>query len=154
MTVKVLDAGGVERTISQIKIMDAGNVERTLAFVRILDAGGAVREVFTAGGGTGGGSDVSIVPAYKEMYGGKPSQRSAIFTADPAGQTVTAYSWGVVLGNGYVSGANNQASATLTVGPEETTFFCDMTIGGVVKRATCAFYFGYSGGGSNTLPSQ
>lgn len=153
MTVKVLDAGAVERTITQIKVMDVGNVERLLAFVRVLDAGGAVREVFTAGGASSG--EVSISPAYYSTYGSKPMQRSAIFTADPGGATVSLYAWGVVDGSGYVSGANNQQSATLTVPPGSTTFYCDMTIAGVVKRATCTFEFEFSGsGGGNTLPSQ
>lgn len=149
----MLDAGAVERTITQIKVMDAGNVERTLAFVRVMDAGGAVREVFTAGGGGGGsGANVSITPAYKQLSGSKPPQRSAIFTASGGGASVSGYDWGLVAGNGFVSGATDQQSATLTVGDGSSMFYCDMTIGGVKQRATCTFDFEFSGGGGGTLP--
>lgn len=142
---KARDAGGTLRTITAFKVRDVGGTLRTLSFIKVRDAGGTLREVFTAGGGGGGSNPTYITPG-SVSFSGKGSTRSSVFNAVSTGGAPTSYTWGLLDGDGYVSAGGSTASATLTVyvSPGDSTFstfFCDMVIGGITYRATCAFSY-------------
>ena len=154
---KVRDTDGTLRTITAVKVRDVDGTLRTLAFIRVHDTDGTMREVFTAdsggGGGGGGGSSAgptSITPA-SLYYSGKPYARSATFTASSSAGSPTSYAWGLLNGNGSVVAGASSATATLQVTAEagefnSSTFFCDVTVGGTVYRATCQFDYQNTGG--------
>ncbi len=140
---KVRDAGGTLRTITSLKVRDSAGVLRTITSAKVRDAAGVLREFFNSGGGGGGGNPASITPGFS-FQTGKPASASASFTAHSSGSAPTVFAWGVLDGQGYVSGPLNQATAVCVVytsgaAEEVATFYCDMTIDGIVYRATCVF---------------
>lgn len=53
--IRIRDASGVLRTITQIRARDAGGTLRTIDTIRARDTAGILRTVFSSGGGGGGG---------------------------------------------------------------------------------------------------
>jgi hypothetical protein len=158
MTTVVLE-GSTERTITQVKVLD-GSAERTIAFIRVMGPDMVEREVFTAGGG-GSAGGATITPSFRS-FSGSQQTFSENFTASATSGAPTAYAWGVVSGSGYVAAGINSATATLSIpnsgGGSFTTFYCDVTIGGQVYRATCSLSIAAASttgsGGRQTLPGN
>lgn len=145
MTVKVRDAGGVLRTVDVLKVRDAAGVLRTIDFIKVRGSDNVLREVFRAGGTPAPGNPGFISPGSSRTRGSAAAY-STYFTAQSSGAAPSAYSWGVLDGIGSIVSGANEATAQLritvnTPGDDgEATFYCDMTIGGTVYRATCTMY--------------
>lgn len=146
---KARDAAGTLRTISAAKARGTDGTLRTLQFVRVRGTDGLLHEVFTTGGGgsvgAGSANPASIAPGTQE-FSGRGTSRSATFTAMSSGAGPSAYSWGLLDGNGGVQAGATTQTATLRCdcAADDTitsTFFCDMTIGGTVYRATCSLTY-------------
>ena len=150
MTTKARDATGVLRTIDVVKARGPDGVLRLIDFIRVRGADGVLREVFTKAGSGGGGTPpsgnpASITPGSVERSG-KLSSFSAYFTAISSGAVPTAYAWSSLDGVGSVVSGATTNSAQLRVyvaqGDALTAeFACDMTINGVVYRATCTLSY-------------
>ncbi|MCP3735621.1 hypothetical protein M9979_12130 [Sphingomonas sp. RP10(2022)] len=159
MTTKARDATGTVRTIDVVKVRGADGVLRTIDFIRVRGTDNVLREVFTAaggggGGGGGGGSNPTYIsPGSSDTYG-KTSSRTAYFTAYSSGATPSVYAWGLLDGNGNVVSGGTTSTAQLRVyspGSGEdgyATFYCDMTVDGVVYRATCTMSHIFTASGS------
>ncbi len=154
MTVKVRDAAGVLRTIDSLKVRDGAGVLRTIDFVRVRGPDGVLREVYAAGGEPPASNPSYISPG-SDYTSGTTASASAYFTAYSSGDAPTAYAWGVLDGPGSVLSGATTATAQLrvTAGIGDyavATFYCDLTIGGTIFRATCAMTrerYGSGGGG-------
>lgn len=148
---KARDTDGSVRTISAVKVRDTDGSVRTLAFIRVRDTDGTLREVFTAGGGTPAANPTFITPGSRNLAGKGPT-KSATFTASSSSGTPTSYAWGLYDGDGSVIAGANAATATLQVYSDgsftESTFYCDMVIGGTTFRAFCSFYYTQTATGS------
>jgi hypothetical protein len=143
---KIVGPGGTLRTASFVKVVGPDSVLRVASFIKIVGPDGVLRTVYTAGGTVPAGANPTMItPASKDLaaYG---NTRSYVFTASSSVGTPTVFQWGSLDGVGYVQSGGTTASATLLMNaaPGETTygqFYCDMTIAGVVYRATCNFSF-------------
>jgi hypothetical protein len=154
VTTKVLGPDGVERTLDVVKVLGPDDVVRTLDFIKILGPDDVVREVFTAGGGGGGDANPTYITPAFSYTSGKTAAATAYFTANSSDGVPTAYAWGILDGAGgsIVSGAATQTAqlritASTLEDMETATFYCDMTIGGTVYRATCTMSRYWSSGG-------
>lgn len=96
------------------------------------------------------GVTVGITPPLRSTESFAPSS-SGTFTATASGGTPSSYLWGVFSGPGTVI-SQSGASATLRITDSfaigaEATFFCDITIAGVVYRAYCNMHHFYNSDG-------
>lgn len=144
MTIKVRDAAGQLRTVDTIKVRDAGGQLRNIAFVRVRGLDGVLRTVFEAGGAPPSSNPAYITPGSRSTSS-YIAAATAYFTANSSGAVPSAYSWGVLDGNGSgVSGGNAQTAQLRVIAQAQSefsdaTFYCDVTIDGNVYRALVTF---------------
>lgn len=145
MTTKARDATGAVRTIDAVKVRGTDGVLRTIDFIRVRGADNVLREVFTKAGGGGGGdgSNPTYISPGRSDTSGKTTFRTAYFTANSSAGTISKFEWGVLDGTGSVISGGTTATAQLRVVASSgeagyADFYCDMTIGDVVYRATCS----------------
>ncbi len=145
MTTKARDATGAVRTIDAVKVRGTDGVLRTIDFIRVRGPDNVLRDVFTKAGG--GGSPPPSNPTYispgSSNTSGKTSSRTAYFTANSSSGTVSQFRWGLLDGSGAVVSGATAATAQLRVIAEAedfgyAEFYCDLTIDGVMYRATCS----------------
>ncbi len=158
MSGHLTDAAGTVRTWQSGGFLDAAGTVRTVAAMSIMDVSGTTREFFS-NAASGGGATVSIAPESSTTRSATSRAFTRNFTVTYAGSIMpSAYSWGTDSPEGAIVSGGLTAIAGLRVTDYDgvgtfASFYCDVTINGVVSRAYCSMEHTYSGSGSKTGPS-
>lgn len=128
MALKVMDAGGVLRTITKLQIKE-GSTLRNIIRLKVMDADGVtLRTVATFA------TTLSLSAPGVADYGYDSNVRSGSSTATPSGGLGPySYSWAYVSGTAMTVSGANTATATFLTSPELTP---DQLVG-AVYRCTC-----------------
>lgn len=94
MPLQILDAGAVDRTITELRIIDAGGTDRVIQELRCLDASGTDRVIYT----NASPLTVSVAPgSVSGATSGTGTATTDPATATPSGGTAPyTYAWSVL----------------------------------------------------------